>query len=98
MNKHALWSLILVSAVASAGSKPVVAGKAGPLTASAAQTAATQSDAGVAPQAPLSFTELPGAYDAAIGKGAKPDANSNVEISLNGVSFTIDSKDTVISR
>ena len=103
MSKHVLWALAFVSAVVTAGNAPVVALRAGPSPIAApsqAQTGAVQaggSDAG-APQIPVSFTKLLGAYDAAIANGAIPDANGNVEITISGVNLTIDRKDAVVPR
>lgn len=102
MIKHVLCVLCLTPAVLLAGNAPVIALKAGPSPIAApsqAQTAAVKGDASiVAPQIPISFTELPGAYDAAIANGATPNSNGHVEISINGVEMTIDQKDAVVPR
>lgn len=107
MSKHFLWVLALVPIAASAGNAPVVAFRAGPSAVAApsqAQTGAIQtggSDAGQATQATqvsVSFSRLPGAYDAAIANGAVPNANGNVEVTISDVSLTIDRKDAVVPR
>lgn len=44
------------------------------------------------------FASLPGAYKAALANGATPANDGTVQVTLNGVTLTVDREDTVVSR
>lgn len=104
-----LLSLSPLSALA--GSTAAAAIRPGPsaVAPSVSQTAA--SGAGLAgapsqaapglPQAPgqgATFASLPGAYKAALANGATPADDGTVQVTLNGVTLTVDREDNVVSR